>query len=363
MKLFSLLSRYLSRSFLMSFGIGFVCIFIIILLFDFAELQRKAGSTELSLAIKLNMIFLRAPHFLEQVIPFLGFGAAIFTFWRLNRSNELIILRATGVSLWRVIFPISLTALMLGFVVLTAFNPLSTAMLERYEKLDKRYLSKSKDDIKIESTGLWLSERMGPNQAIYRSSKVNIENLEFQDLNIIVTSHENKFLYRIDAKVAQIKGSDLELRDGWETVAGKVAVPFTQKTIKTSLDRSIIERMKMNKSVYSFWKLPSYIALLEQSGLHSLKYRMQYDSMIACAFWVGAMILLAASFSCRPIRQGRSVLIIFMGLIVGFLLYFFKDMTFAIGSSGGIPPLIASWLPPLVTVMVGAVLVFNQEDG
>src|SRR5476651_98299 len=99
MKLFSLLARYLSRSFLMSFGVGLLCVFMVTLLFDFAELQRRLGSTELSLAIKLNMVFLRSPHFLEQVIPFLGFGAGIYTFWRLNRSNELIILRATGVSL------------------------------------------------------------------------------------------------------------------------------------------------------------------------------------------------------------------------------------------------------------------------
>ncbi len=363
MKISSLLSRYLSRSFLLSFGIGLLCIFFIILLFDFAELQRKSGASELSLGIKLNMIVLRAPHFLEQVIPFLSFGAAIFTFWKLNRSNELIILRASGLSLWKVIFPMSITGLIVGMIVLTGFNPLSTAMMERYEKLDKRHLSKSKEDVKIETTGLWLSEKLGDNQVIYRATKINLKNLEFQNLNIIITSPNDNFIQRIDAKRAQIKDGKLELSDGWDTVAGQIALPFDHKVIQTSLDKGIIEKMKVSKNVFSFWKLPSTIALMERSGLHSLKYRMQYYSMIASAFWVAAMILLAASFSCRPIRQGRSLLIIVTGLLVGFLLYFFKDMTFAIGTSGGLPPLIASWLPPLVTVMVGAALVFNQEDG
>src|SRR3990167_4186568 len=131
MNLFSLLSRYLSRSFLISLGGGLVCIWMIIVLFDFAELQRRTGDVEVSLALKLNMVFLRAPHFIEQVIPFLGFGAALFIFWRINRSNELVIFRATGISLWRVILPISLTAIFVGLIDLTAFNPLATAMLER----------------------------------------------------------------------------------------------------------------------------------------------------------------------------------------------------------------------------------------
>jgi lipopolysaccharide export system permease protein len=121
--------------------------------------------------------------------------------------------------------------------------------------------------------------------------------------------------------------------------------------------------MQTSRLVSSFWKLPAYIALLDTAGLQSLKYQMSWQSMLANAFWLGFMALLAAAFSCRPVRQGKSALFIFFGLLSGLFLYFFKDMTFAIGASGGLPPLIAAWLPPLITAMVGAVIVFSQEDG
>jgi len=362
-KLFSILSRYVSRSFLMSFGGAFLCLLIIIMLFDFAELQRRAGSKEISLAIKLNMIFLRAPHFLEQILPFLAFVSALFIFWRMNRTNELLIFRSSGVSLWRLILPISLTALTIGIADLTVFNPLSSVLHARYEKLEKRYFSKSKEEIKVSSTGLWLSEKIGPNQAIYRANKIDLKKLEFQNLNIIISSPQNKFVERIDAKTAQIHGNRLELRDGWKTHVGESAEPFSQLTLNTSLDAKKIEQLKVNHGWISFWKLPSYIDMLEASGLHSLKYKMYWHSMLASAFWVGAMILLAAAFSCRPLRQGKTALIMLIGLVTGFFLYFFKDMVFALGVSGGLPPIIAAWLPPIITVMVGAVLVFNQEDG
>ena len=362
MKIFNLLSRYASRSFLMSFCVALVCVFLIIILFDFAELQRRAGSKEISLAMKFNMVFLRAPSFLEQVLPFLVFLSALYSFWRMNRSNELVICRSIGVSLWRLILPVSLTALVIGLIDLTTFNPLASAMQARYEKLEKKSF-KAGEDIKVSQTGLWLSEKLGANQVIYRASKVDLKKLEFQNLNIIVISPQNEFIERIDAKLAKIQGDRLELQNGWGLQAGKPAEQFSQKSIVTSLDRSKIENLKINRAIFSFWQLPSYIALLEDSGLYSLKYRMYWHSMLASAFWVVAMVLLAAAFSCRPLRQGKTVLLVLIGLVIGFFLYFFKDMTIALGTTGGLPPLIAAWLPSMVTAMVGAVMVFNQEDG
>lgn len=363
MRLFSLLSRYASRSFLMSFGVTLLCLFIIVVLFDFAELQRRAGSKEINLGLKLNMVALHVPYFLEQILPFLVFVASLFVFWRMNRANELVIFRSTGISLWRLILPISFTAFLIGFVDLTVFNPLSSAMQARYEKLERRYFSKAKEDVKVSSTGLWLSEKIGPNQVIYRADKIDLKKLEFQNLNIIITSPQNKFIERIDAKSAQIQENHLNLKEGWALPFGKTAESFAEKSVETGLDQSKIENMKVSKGIFSFWKLPSYIALLEAAGLQSLKYQMHWHSMLAGSFWVGIMVLLAAAFSCRPFRQGKTILMILIGLISGFFLYFFKDMTFALGASGGLPPWIAAWLPPLVTAMVGAVIVFNQEDG
>jgi lipopolysaccharide export system permease protein len=363
MNLSSLLSRYASRSFLKSFGVVFLCLFAIIVLFDFVELQRRAGVKEISLATKMGMVFLRTPHFLEQVLPFVVFVAGLFTFWNMNRTNELIIFRSIGVSLWRLILPISLTAFALGCFNLTIFNPLSSAMLARSDKLERKYLSNLKDEIKVESTGIWLTEKVGQNQIIYRASQVDLKTLEFKNLNIIINSPQNKFIERIDAKTGQIQGNQFDLREGWVTLAENVAQPFTQKTIETFLNRKKIERMNVYKNTLSFWRLPSYIAILKASGLNSLKYQTYWHSLIANAFWLGVMVLLAAAFSCRPLRQGKTILMIFIGLLMGFLLYFFKDITFALGSSGSLPPFIATWIPSLLTLMVGAVLVFNQEDG
>lgn len=363
MKIFGLLSFYASRSFLKSFCVTLTCLFFLVLLFDFAELQRRAASKDISLSTKLTLILLHSPYFLEQILPFLVLVAALYTFWRMNRANELLIFRSIGISLWRLILPISLTALTIGAIDLAIFNPLSSVMQRRYEKLEKRYFAKSKEDMKVTPGGIWLSEKMGPNQAIYRVDKINIKTLTLLNPNILITSPDNKFVERLDAKTAQIQGDYLTLHEGWETLKGKSPRLFKEKRIITSLNKSKIEQMKVSRSTFSVWNLPAYIYLLEISGLHNLKYQMYWHSMVANAFWLGAMILLAAAFSCRPHRQGKIVVILVSGLVIGFVLYFVKDVTFALGASGRLPPVIAAWLPPLLTFMIGAVLVFNREDG
>lgn len=365
MKIFGTLSRYVSRAFLKSFSGVVTCLFCIALLFEFAELQRRSSDKEVNFLIKLKMILLRAPYSIDQMLPFLAFAAALYIFWRMNRSNELLIFRSVGASLWRIILPISLTALVVGVVNLTVFNPLSSVMQKEFEKLEKRHISKKgmKENIKVTSTGIWLSEKKGPNQVIYRTDKIDLKTLTLFNPNILIISPDNQFVERIDAKTAKIQNNKLVLQEGWEMVAGKAAVAFKEKTIETSLNKATIEGMKVSRESFSFWSLPPYIALLEASGLKTLKYRMYWHSMLANALWLGAMIFLAAAFSCQLHRQGKTTLILLAGLIVGFALYFFKDVTFALGTSGRLPPLIATWLPPLLTLMVGAVLVFNQEDG
>ncbi len=360
----TLLSRYTSRSFLKCFGTIVLGVCLIIILFDFAEIQRQSGMKDIDSSIKLHMVFLRIPHLLEQAFPFLIFISALFVFWRMNRSSELVIFRATGISLWRLILPISLTALFIGGLELTVFNSLSSMMLTRYENLEKKYLSNTKEEINIEPTGVWLSEKVGHHQVIYRSSQIDLKNLEFKDLNVIILSSKNKFIERINAKIAYIRDGHLELKDGWDMPAGKAPQHFSLKKIQTSFTQAKIKKMKLFKrNIYSFWKLPSYIALLDASGLRSLRYQMYWHSLLASSAWFGAMIYLAAAFSCRPRAYGKTIIMLLIGLSCGFLLYIFKDVMFSLGASGKLSPLMAAWLPPLLTLMIGSVLVFNQEDG
>ena len=47
----------------------------------------------------------------------------------------------------------------------------------------------------------------------------------------------------------------------------------------------------------------------------------------------------------------------------GFGVFFFQDLTIALGRSGAVPILLAATAPALASILIGMTLVFSQEDG
>ena len=76
-----------------------------------------------------------------------------------------------------------------------------------------------------------------------------------------------------------------------------------------------------------------------------------------------SLILLAAAVSLRPPRKGHAMQVVAAGLILGFALFFVRDVVKALGVSGTLPPLIAAWIPAIVAMMGGIGALLYLEDG
>ena len=59
-----------------------------------------------------------------------------------------------------------------------------------------------------------------------------------------------------------------------------------------------------------------------------------------------AMVLVAAGFTMRHTRFGRTGVMVLMALGLGFALYFVRNFAQVLGENGQIPPLLAAWGPP-----------------
>ena len=364
---FSTLGRYCNVNFLKSFMITLICIGLIVAFFDFSEIQRRAAShPDILLNLKLKLVGLKLFYILEQILPFIVLISSLFIFWKMNRNNEVVVTRAAGVSSLKLVLPVVMGALCIGFLDLAVINPISSIMMKKHEKLEDKYFkNKEAGTLNVSANGLWLRENHDGREWIYRMGSVDLANKSFQDVTIYSFSESNnEFLDRFDAKSAQLNSQgQLVLNGGWLTQKGRASEHFDSQIMKTTLSQDSVENIGLHRAELSFWQLPKYIHLLVSSGLSSLKYDMYWHSMLARAFWLGAMILLAAAFSFRPIRSGGAVLLVVVGMLSGFLLYFLRDFTYALGSSGVVPPMLAAWLPCVLTVVVGLTLLLHLEDG
>src|SRR5437588_10209762 len=101
------------------------------------------------------MAALKMPHTAQEIMPFAILFGTMLAFWRLTRSNELVVARAAGVSVWNFLTPALLVALFVGIVTVTLFNPIASSLEASYEKLDNRILRQAGDPLSLSNAGLW----------------------------------------------------------------------------------------------------------------------------------------------------------------------------------------------------------------
>jgi len=359
------LSAYIARQYFAWFCGVFGAMVCVTFLLDYIELIRRGGTrAQASWGVLLEMAALKLPHTAQDVMPFAILFGTMLAFWRLTRSNELVVARAAGVSVWGFLTPAILVALLIGVVAVTLFNPIASAMEASYEKLDNRILRQTGDPLSLSNAGLWLRQSdAADGQIILHGDKVTSPDLQLRNVSVYFLNRRSEFTSRIEARSARLDGGFWVIEDGQRFHLNESPEAFGEVRLPTSLTASKIEESLASPDTMSFWELPGFITLLEQSGFSAQRHRLHFNILLARPFLFCAMVLVAATFSLRMQRRGGAAMLIVSGVLAGFLLYFLSDIVFALGLSAKIPVLLAAWTPAGVSMIFGTSMLLHLEDG
>lgn len=363
MKVLDNLSRYLVGQFFKGFLTAYICLASIILLFDSVELMRRAaGRSNISFSKILQMGLLKLPQMMEMLLPFVFLFGAMFAFWRLNRSQELVVIRTGGISVWQFLKPAVLVASCWGLLQIVLFNPFSAALYSRYAQLEAKYFEQSLYQSSISSDGLWLRQ-IDDNGTLILHAGVVEPDFGLRDINGFAFDKDYNFLRRIDAQRARLEPNQwvLETSTVTEKSGGRQTLPAL--SIPSNLTINKIQESFSPPESLSVWELPRFIQVLESSGFSALSHRLYLQTMLTTPFILVAMVLIAACFSISPQRNKKTLFLIVGGIFTGFIYYSFSDIVHALGQSGRIPIMLAAWAPFFVTVFLGTALLLHLEDG
>jgi lipopolysaccharide export system permease protein len=359
------LSSYIARQFFAWFCGVFAAMVVITFLLDYIELIRRSGTRmQATLWVLLEMAALKLPHTAQEVLPFAILFGTMLAFWRLTRNHELVVARAAGVSVWQFLTPALLVALLIGIVAVTMLNPVASLMEAAYEKLESRILRQGSDELSLSGSGLWLrqSDQAG-NQVIIHAGKLAPGESLLDTVSVFFFDNLTRFTSRVDSRMAKLERGDWLLEDGIRWLPDRPPEPFENLHLPTTLTPRKIEEGFASPETMSFWDLPGFIALLEQSGFSAQRHRLHFNVLLARPFLFCAMVLVAATFSLRMQRRGGATLMIVCGVVSGFLLYFLSDIVFALGLSAKLPVTLAAWTPTGVSLIFGISMLLHLEDG
>ena len=365
MHLAKTLSAYIARQFFGWFCGVFGVIAVITFLADYVELIRRGGEKpRATLGRLFVMALLQSPQTAQEALPFAVLFGTMLAFWRLTRNNELVVARAAGVSVWQFLVPAVLVALLVGIFAVTIFNPIASVAEANFERLESSVFNQGSDKLALSSAGLWLrqSDEAG-NQIIIHAGRVASPDLVLSDVTLFFFNRLTQFTARIDARTARLEPGDWLILDGVRWRPDKPPQSFSRWRLPTQLTLRRIEESVASPDTISFWELPRFIALLEESGFSAQRHRLHYDVLLARPFLLCAMVLVAAIFSLRMQRRGGVTVMIIGGVAAGFFLYVLSDVIFALGISAKVPIVLAAWTPTGVSLIFGATTLLHLEDG
>lgn len=363
--LISPLNLYFCRIFSFWFISCTTIVLSVISLFEGTEQARRSvGATHTKFSDILELILLKLPGHYQMLLPFIVLTAAIITLARLNHTNEIVAAKGVGISVWQLITGLCGVALILGAAQLTIINPFTSALNNRMTNLEESVGSNAGVKFSILETGLWLKESADDRVSIIHIQRIDLTNgilynVSFQNFD----NNGNTFHSRIDAQTATLDLGFWNLKNVNSWTGRNAGSHLDSLSMPTSLSLNKILESNEEPESFSFWSLPRQIKILDRAGLSSLPYRLHWHGLIAKIGMMLTMILLAAAFTLRPIRQGYTSSLIALGIGSGFLLHFMSDIVFALGLADKVPVFLAAWAPTSIMALLSVALLIHLEDG
>ncbi|MBN8892480.1 MAG: LPS export ABC transporter permease LptG [Acetobacteraceae bacterium SCN 69-10] len=364
------LARYIARVFSLNVLAMLAALTLVVALFDFIELLRRAASQPAAtFGVVAEIAALRLPWISMQILPFAVLLGGILAFWRLTRSSELIVARAAGVSAWQFLAAPMLCAVLLGAAATTVVSPVSAALRARAEAVDSSYIKVGGGPLSLNGGQLWLRQadrQLDPKGvAILHANGVTVSKgvLNARDISVFRLDARDAMVERVEAAHAVLDQGDWRLDGARLLRPGQPPGAPTTLQLPTNMTVDRVQDSFAPPDTLSFWALPGFIALLEHSGFSAIRHRLHFQSLLALPLLTGTMALLAAGFSMRPARRGGVAQMIGSGVAAGFALFVVSKVAEEFGQSGALPPALAAWAPALAGLMLSVALLLHLEDG
>ena len=256
----AILGKYLIKQIIVSFLAVLLMVMGIVLMFEVIELLRRTSDRpDVDAWFIMQMAITKLPRTLDMVFPFVMMIAAMITFWKLSKSNEFVIIRAAGVSIWGFLTPVLFAVFVIGVLNITIINPISAKLYEVHETLDYRFKTKNPKAVLFSDKGLWIREAIDDERFLVlqaKSLRQEGKALLLRDVDILEMDRNSQILKRVEAFAAVLENKEFELKDVKVFEAGKPTLNVNNVKYKTTLTAERIKENFVPPEAISFWNLP-----------------------------------------------------------------------------------------------------------
>lgn len=360
-----ILDRYILKSILIIF---FCCIFVFLFLYviiDILSHLEDILKQHVNLLALSRYYLLYLPIMFVQVAPFACLLSILYTFGKLNHDNEIIAMRASGLS----IFDISKTAIIFGvmvslfvFWINDRFVPQSLSLSQKVKEQMQvgAKIAKDKRQETINNISMY-----GIKNRLYFVNKFTPSTNTMEGITIL--EHDER--QNITKKIVANRGI---YKDGLWTFYQSITYNFDENgqifNEPLYLEEEITSIPETPKDLLTqrqrpdfmtIAELDNYIWKLSNSGATTVIRNLKVDlyQRFTSPFASIIIILLGIPFSLIMKRRATGLSSIGVSIMVGFLYYILDAISIAFGKAGVLMPLLAASFSHILGLLISIYLI------
>lgn len=354
----TILDRYIVRQFAISFLFAMVAVLLIFLVIDMMEKLDDFIDANVPTPTIVEYYIAFMPEIIKLMTPVGMLLAALFVVGRMTNQNELSAMKASGISLYRVLVPFLVVSLIVSVFSVYFNASIVPKANQRKFSIERAHLQRSFDPgnrfnvffqdgrTRLVSIG-YFDARRG------LATRVSIQ--EFSDTNLTV------LVRRYDAREMEWIAQSPALGDtaswGWvlrngirrEFVGGEELLSaFEQEPIgRLTITPEQIEKKLQKPDEMSYSELKEFIETQRSAGQDVSRWMVDFHSKVSFPFASFIVVLFGVPFAANKRRSGVAIE---FGICVAvtFIYLAFMKTSQVFGYNGDLDPLLTAWLANII---------------
>lgn len=322
------------------------------------ELVRAVVVQGMPLLAAGQLFLYRLPQVMVYIFPMATLLAALLSFGRLSKDSEIIAFKASGISFVRIMIPVVILGILISLVTLSFYE----IVVPEANKASKNLLLKvqAKREPRIQQNVFVPEMADGVLKRVFYARTIKGD---LMDGVIVSEFTDGKLSQIINAKTA----TWLSDKNTWQFNQGTIyllneegeykhLIKFENQFVAIKFTPADFSTGDKSPDDMNIRDLGQYIKLKEKMGVKVTEYKIQLQMKTAIPFACLVFVILGAPLGLSPKRSASSV-----GLGISILIIFFYYVlmfaSISIGQLELVPPVVAAWLPNIITGAVGVYFV------
>jgi lipopolysaccharide export system permease protein len=343
----NILDRYLYRTVLLYTLMAMGVLLTLGALVTFISQQGDIGVGSYSAGDAFLFTLLNVPQQAFELLPIGALIGALMGLGQLASGSELVVTRASGVSVWRIAWPVGLAGLSLA-VIMFGIGEYAAPSMSQFAKREKT-ISKLNDVSFAGTSSAWVKD----GNRILRVQTGEVDRA-FGGVSVFELDGPTRLrsierAARIDLSPADQRRWNLHnvaiSRFDKDRVEGSTV---SELTMQSTVNPEFLGLAATDPQMLTLHGLASYIDHLRRNSLETAAYEIGYWSRIARLFAVIVVTLLALPFVFGPLRSTGAGTRTVIGVLLGVVFFLITRTVENGGQLFNLNPALIGWLPTAV---------------